>query len=231
MRSSLLILGYHDFDTDERNPWTLDPMRLAEHIGLLRRRGYQFVALDQARKALRVEGQKSVCLTFDDGRAGCYHYARRILAAAGIQGVFYICPGMQDADVAPSEKYSKFMTWSEVRDLAAEGHTIGAHSMDHRGMVGMTRQALWRQFYGSRAVLHKRLGIWCEHFAVPYGLYNSEIMEYAQMAGYSTLVTTDLGLNHVGQEAFRLLRYQVTSRGAGSNFEEIITQLEATCET
>ena len=230
MRSSLLILGYHDFDAHERNPWTLDPIRFAEQIGFLRRRGYQFVTLDQARKALRVEGQKSVCLTFDDGRAGCYFYARRILAAAGIQGMFYICPGMQDANVAASEKYSQFMTWSEIKDLAAEGHTIGAHSMDHTVMVGMSGPDLFRQFYGSRAVIHQRTGIWCEHFAVPYGRYDAQIVAYAQLASYSTLMTTDLGLNHIGQEAHRLLRYQVKSYGDVATFEETIKHLEATCD-
>ena len=71
---------------------------------------------------------KLVVLTFDDGPASGYTVVAPILKAFGFGGSFYIC----DFDSFHTRK-DWYLTWRQMKAMAAEGFEIGNHTMGHAG--------------------------------------------------------------------------------------------------
>jgi len=66
-----------------------------------------------------------VSLTFDDGLAGAYNNAFPVLKKYGVPGVAGIITGRVD----PAN--DDYMTWDQIRELAAAGWEIASHSVNH----------------------------------------------------------------------------------------------------
>jgi peptidoglycan/xylan/chitin deacetylase (PgdA/CDA1 family) len=73
--------------------------------------------------------KKFVILTFDDGYKSQYTNAKPILDKYGFRATFYVvCNYAQKIDVDR-------MNWTEVKELYAEGHDIGSHTMNHQDLT------------------------------------------------------------------------------------------------
>jgi autotransporter-associated beta strand protein len=71
---------------------------------------------------------KLVVLTFDDGPASHYNAVAPILKRHGFSGSFYIC----DFDSFRTRK-DWYLTWRQMREMAADGLEIGNHTSGHAG--------------------------------------------------------------------------------------------------
>ena len=71
---------------------------------------------------------KLVVLTFDDGPASLYTTVAPILKEHGFNGSFYIC----DFDSFKTRK-DWYMTWRQIKAMAADGFEIGNHTVGHGG--------------------------------------------------------------------------------------------------
>ena len=71
---------------------------------------------------------KLVVLTFDDGPASHYNVVAPILKQHGFGGSFYIC----DFDSFRTRK-DWYLTWQQMREMAANGLEIGNHTSGHAG--------------------------------------------------------------------------------------------------
>ena len=71
---------------------------------------------------------KLVVLTFDDGCASGYTVVAPILKSFGFGGSFYVC----DFDSFRTRK-DWYLTWRQMRDLAAAGFEVGNHTVGHAG--------------------------------------------------------------------------------------------------
>lgn len=136
---SLLALSYHNVTADGRqqgtgrpDKYTVSALDFAGQIEMLRIAGYRSVRLGDLLAAHRTGAPmppRSVLITFDDGGAGQWIYADRILAAAGFSAVAFLITG----HLSSSQPY---MTWAEAGALAATGRwDIGAHTHDHHHFV------------------------------------------------------------------------------------------------
>lgn len=61
------------------------------------------------------------------------------------------------------------MTWGMLRDLAAAGFEVGAHTADHLNLSATDPDEAVRQVLTSKQAVEARLGRACEFFAWPYG--------------------------------------------------------------
>ena len=79
-----------------------------------------------------VKRQSIGCMTwtFDDGLENNYTIAAPALEAAGVRGTFYVVTGLIGT--------SGYMTAAQLQDLAARGHDICAHSVNHTQYHTMT---------------------------------------------------------------------------------------------
>jgi poly-beta-1,6-N-acetyl-D-glucosamine N-deacetylase len=130
----LLVLSYHNVTADgrqqgtgQRDPYTVSAGGFAAHVQLLRQSGYRSVRIADLLHARRSNvplPPRSVLLTFDDGGAGQWVYADRVLAEAGFTAVAFLITG----HLSSSEPY---LTWAEAGALARTGRwDVEAHTHD-----------------------------------------------------------------------------------------------------
>ena len=120
-------------------------------------------------------GETIVSLTLDDGTADQY-LIRPLLAAAGLRATFYV-----NSNTVGSS--SAYLSWDELGLLAAEGHEIGGHTLDHVDLTAVDgREAAW-QVGKDREILEAR-GFAVTGFAYPYGARNESVVSTVRDCGY-----------------------------------------------
>jgi len=105
------------------------------------------------------------------------------------------------------------MSWNQARDLAAEGHEIGSHSVSHSLLTRCSDEDLDHEMRESRRVLEERLKAPVESFCYPDGDHDSRTQRAARSAAYTNAVTTRVGSNPRDANRFALHRYDMTSDG------------------
>lgn len=122
-----------------------------------------------------------VSLTFDDGFASQIT-AAAILAAHGDHATFYI----NSARLGTPRR----LTPSQVRTLAAEGHEIGGHTLDHVNLPRTKRVARVRQICHDRLALARLVGPdRLTSFAYPYGALGPQVERDVAACGYNSART------------------------------------------
>jgi peptidoglycan/xylan/chitin deacetylase (PgdA/CDA1 family) len=122
-------------------------------------------------------GTTIVSLTFDDGYAEQLA-AVEILAEHRLRGTFYINDGV----VGQS---ARFMSWRQIRSLAAAGHEIGGHTIDHPHLSQLGAEAQRHEICDDRATLLK-LGFSVASFAYPYGETDPPAESVVKSCGYNS---------------------------------------------
>src|SRR5829696_8455214 len=79
-----------------------------------------------------------VSLTFNDGRAGQYDYARPVLAARGMLATFYVVGNWAGT------RWPCCMRWWQVDELYRAGHEIGGMGLDHEDLTRVSAGS-WRR--------------------------------------------------------------------------------------
>lgn len=116
-----------------------------------------------------------VSLTFDDGTADQY-VVRPLLASAGLRATFYVNSNSVGSSAA-------FLSWDELCVLAAEGHEIGGHTLDHVDLTAIDAREAARQVEQDRDALEAR-GFAVTGFAYPFGARNESVKTIVRDCGY-----------------------------------------------
>jgi len=155
-----------------------------------------------------------VCLTFDDGFANFHSHALPILRRYHAPATLFVVTAFVGSpDPMPFDRWSKRycrdlppafwrpIAWQDLDDCVATGLvTIGSHSHRHRRGIDCAPGELREEAEESRAILRRRLGdAHAAQFSYPYGctrprLVTGDYVGVVRAAGYSTAVSTDLGL-------------------------------------
>lgn len=132
-------------------------------------------------------GRLPCLLSFDDGFASNLELARTVLDRHGVKALFFVCPGL--IDLPPEERSAavarnifegrlaptdlaagqRLMVWEELAELRDAGHEIGAHTLMHRRLVGLTGNDLEQGIIQSGERIKERLGADVDWFAYPFG--------------------------------------------------------------
>ncbi|HEU4447568.1 MAG TPA: polysaccharide deacetylase family protein [Nitrososphaeraceae archaeon] len=108
----------------------------------------------------KVNQQKVVILTFDDGYESQYSNAKPILDKYGFKATFYIvCNYVGSGD--------NRMTWEEIKSLQQEGHDIASHTMNHDDLSKLTPQGVEYEVVQTKQCLLEQ-GINPKSFAYPF---------------------------------------------------------------
>lgn len=91
--------------------------------------------------------------------------------------------------------WASVMSWEQIRQLAAEGHEIGSHSLTHPLLPELDNDALREEIAVSRTRLAKATGAEISSFCYPNGSYDERCVAAVRDAGYSCAVTTAWGVN------------------------------------
>lgn len=132
-----------------------------------------------------------VSLTFDDGWASQYENARPILERHGMRGTFFVNSGLVGSEGR--------VTWEQLREMAAAGHEIGGHTLDHPDLTALHREETRRQIASDRASLLER-GFDVRSFAYPGGALDGTTASLVLECGYHS-ARAAWGLRNLDQPA------------------------------
>ena len=131
------------------------------------------------------EGEGAVCLTFDDGWRGNYLHAYPVLQEYGLKATFFIA-----TDLIGKPFY---MTWEDIKEIAASGMSIQSHTVTHRPLPHMEGERVLFELSESKRVIEERLGQEVRHLSLPHGIKDDRIWNLAQGIGYKSICTSDVG--------------------------------------
>ena len=186
------ILCYHNLGPESKGRLLLAASKFEEQMRYLKANGYRVISLAEFIEFTRLNRQlpkKSVVLTFDDGYRSFKQYAYPILKELGFTATLFVY-----TDFVGGGKNA--FTWQDLKELAAEGFDVEAHSKSHgdlRRAAGETEAQHFRRLQvelGQPQELFRRnLGAPRRVIAFPYGSWDeavlSKLVENGYAAGFS----------------------------------------------
>lgn len=186
-RNQVPILCYHhikDFKGTESarvKDYIVPIANFKEQMKMLHDSGYHTILPDDYFNYL-TKGtplpEKPIMLTFDDTDGEQYTIGAPEMNKYGFKGVFFI---MTIAIGKPN-----YMSREQLKDLADQGHVIGAHTWDHHNVKKYTGDDWEKQFTKPKEQLEAITGKPVTHFAYPFGLWNHEAIPELKKRGYIT---------------------------------------------
>jgi peptidoglycan/xylan/chitin deacetylase (PgdA/CDA1 family) len=198
----------------------LSPRLFAQQLDFLVEQGYHTVTTPQLWAALNGTARlpaKPIVLTFDDGYEDAFTNALPLLAERGLVGTFFVTVNLVDKP--------GYVTWDQVRTLAADGMDVQSHAMDHISMAKLSGGALFAQLAESRRILSERTGTDVRFFAYPVGEYNAATRVAAAAAGYHAAFAKAGGPNQSTTWAYALRRSRITGSLTGKGLGSLLAGL------
>ena len=181
--SSPVIITYHSISAGN-SPLRIPPALFAAHMEWLKAHALvvPLARLLQALVAGAAFPQRAVALTFDDGFRDFASDAAPILRKLALPATVFLptdyCGRANDWPGQPAwVKAQPLMDWPQIRELAAQGISFGAHSRTHRALTGLEPAEADEEIRSSRIEIEKQINSTVTHFCYPYGLWNSAVRE------------------------------------------------------
>ena len=123
-------------------------------------------------------GEQVLYLTFDAGyENGCTGKILDVLRAHDVKAAFFLVGDYLERNP------------DLVRRMAAEGHIVGNHTMNHPDMTKLSDPAAFQKELEDMAALYRQItgSELPKYYRPPQGLYSRENLEMAQELGYKTV--------------------------------------------
>jgi len=161
---------------------------------------YEFINPEDMVGDAKLSGNK-ILLTFDDGLLSQKRLTQKILDPRNIKAVFFVPTsfiGLRGAEAFEFARTRFFpnsypqdlsdgaydaLSWSDIKSLIDNGHSIGGHTATHPKLSSLDRLEQQNEIVYSADSLSKHLGVSIEQFAYPFGsmqAVNDESVELAQ---------------------------------------------------
>jgi len=193
---ALVILQYHHISDDTPAATSISPRRFREHLEAIEDSGYRVVDLDTVAARIRAGEalpDKAVLITFDDSYISIFDTAFPMLRKR--HWPFVVFANTEPVDLG----LAGFLSWDQLRELAAGGAAIANHSVSHPHMArrqSNETDAAWRErmraeITGAERRIREELGQNHRVFAYPYGEFSADLqallaeLDYIAMAQHS----------------------------------------------
>lgn len=205
-----IVLAYHDISDEPRaqTHYTVTPGRFRAQVSAALQWGLRLVALDELCAALErgapVDGLGAI--TFDDALLGVHRHAAPILEELRVPATVFAVSGIWGAPPSWWPGSARTLTRQELRELAALGFSVGAHTRTHPRLPKVSPRRLEDEVSGSRSDLEDLLGARVDQFAYPQGEHSSSVRAAVARAGYRAAWTFHNGRLLPGADPHRLAR-------------------------
>lgn len=105
-----------------------------------------------------------------------------------------------------------YMTWDDVRALAAAGVELGGHTVSHPILAKLDAAAQANEIGGCARSLERGVGIAPTSFAYPFGRnwdFDAHSAQAAKSAGFTSATTTHPGVHVRGRDVYRIPRVMI----------------------
>ena len=154
-------------------------------------------------------------LTFDDAYVDFYATALPILRRHGFNATLYVPTAYVGATTrfnrSLGEQLRKVLTWQALRDIAAEGIEVAAHSHTHPQLDRVPAEVVMDEVSRSRFLLEDKLGVKVEGFAYPFGYWDDAARGAVADAGFGYAVAVADLMTAPGDDALTLPRLTVNA--------------------
>ncbi len=218
MRARAAIFCLHDIVRDEHlaevplthRPYALPPQEFRSHLMAAQAGAPRAVTVAQVPDEL---AGRFFCLTFDDGSASDYGEAFPALLEFGLRATFFVVPTLIGT--------AGYVTWAQLREMAAAGMEIGSHSMTHPFLHRLDAAGLRREFGESKSILEDRLGAAVRSASLPRGWEPPGLEQVLTGLGYRAFCTSRVGWWHPGDRPLAIPRVAVRRGMAPDEFVAI----------
>jgi len=191
------VLCYHHLTENPKSAYDVTPADFQAQLRLLKSQGYQSILCQQLADYLAGSHnvpEKSVLITFDDGRASFKTAARPLLEEMGYRAALFINP----ATIGGKD----YLTWADVRELQQAGYEINSHTYSHLNLTkkppGLTREKhqerVRQEMLRGYQEIEKHLGQPPVALAYPFGNYDLFAMRTARETGHRLAFSLDPGV-------------------------------------
>lgn len=198
-RNKAVIVLFHRVDDRYANDAISCSIEKFETFCAFFEKFFRVVSLsDLVEKVRRGEDvSRHLVITFDDGYRDNGESAAPRLKRAGLPACFFIATNFIESDRVPwwdaeAGIPSEWMSWDQVRDLAAQGFELGAHTCNHVDLGVVAGTEAEREIVESGARLSAEVGSRIDLFSYPYGRKHQITEENRQAvrdAGYACCVS------------------------------------------
>lgn len=217
------VLMYHSISENKgtRHPYyetNTSPAQFDQQMRFLREKGYSAISLAEAVDRLdsgSIE-RSQVVITFDDGFRDFYTAAFPILQKYGLTATVFLITGVTSSQRRRFKGY-ECLTWEEVRSLAANGISIGSHTVNHSELRLMSEAELDYELGQSKQAIEDKIGIAVTSFSYPYAFPESDRALLSRLKralilhGYQNGVSTVLGRAGVNNNRYILPRLPINT--------------------
>jgi peptidoglycan/xylan/chitin deacetylase (PgdA/CDA1 family) len=219
------ILCMHDLGPDAQNAYSIKTADLERYIQWLDDEGFETVSARDVVAYLNGETdlpEKPIVISFDDNWRSALTVARPLLDKHGFVGVAFVI----SSSVGANERK---LTWDDCKQLAEAGWEIGSHTKTHENLTyvkqGQAPESIRAmaedQIRGSKQTIEAETGLEVTSIALPYGNYDSFVLETIEDAGYQAALTIDRGSADEQSDPFRLPRRMIMNATSFNTFKRI----------
>jgi peptidoglycan/xylan/chitin deacetylase (PgdA/CDA1 family) len=191
----LLVLCYHAVSPTWDADLSVTPQALEWQLSRLVRGGYRGATFADATRSPNPRG-RTLVVTFDDAFESVHRLARPILARLGLPATVFVptrqalrdepmsWPGVEQWLDGAHAGELRGMSSDQLRELAADGWELGAHTRTHACLPDVSDEELEAELSGSKEDVERELGVSCRTAAYPYGAADDRVCAAARAAGF-----------------------------------------------
>ncbi|MEZ0241670.1 MAG: polysaccharide deacetylase family protein [Chloroflexota bacterium] len=184
------VLMYHLIATPEESEdaqfaLVVSPKLFAEQMRLLYDDGWQTITAAELGRALAIDLRpppKTFVITIDDGYVDGYTEAFPILRENGFRATYYLPTGRIG--------WNRILTARQVTEMAAAGMEMADHSVSHIDLTTLSIENARAEILGAIDYLDRLLDVRPTTFAYPFGIYDTNVIQEVDAAGFSIAFTT-----------------------------------------
>lgn len=196
---------YHRFGETDYPSTNVTLDQLEAHIEELETGGYTVLAIPEIVRRLKAGEsfpEKTIAVTIDDAYLSVFTEAWPRFKKAGIPFTVFVATDPLDA------KYSRYMSWQQLRRLAADPLvTIGSQTASHLHMINADKARNAADLEKSNARFRKKMGYVPDIIAYPYGEFDDAAVQAVKDAGFIAGFGQHSGAFGLDDDIYRLARF------------------------
>ena len=198
------IITYHSIGY-QNDALSVTPENLDRQLAYLKNNHYNVISLDALVEGIKnnKKFEKTVVITFDDGRKDNYQYAYPVLKKYHFSVTIFLAANLIN-------NKADFLTWDEVRTMMKDNISFEAHTKNHVHLDFVkSDEELWDEIAGAKKMIEDNINVPIYYFSYPYGAFNDKVQSFMKKAGFKAACTTNVGPGRFNKDLYALKRIRI----------------------